>query len=234
MIRDILSVMKKELKETLTITLSGGHLFSSIVLISIFGLFLPFQEGEIFQRQDSASLSLYIFLVPLVVCSGLVAYTFAGEKETKTLESLLATRLSDAAIFIGKILAVLIYTYGFLLVTLGASIVGANFYLYHSGGEGVFFYNLLSCFALFVFTIPVILMGCTTGIFFSMKCKDLRTAFQFSRMGWFVLCLPFISGWISFRISWNFLVPGFYLLSMADIILVILGLRFFRRARLID
>ena len=46
MIRDILSVMKKELKETLTITLSGGHLFSSIVLISIFGLFLRFWRPE--------------------------------------------------------------------------------------------------------------------------------------------------------------------------------------------
>ena len=233
MLRDVMTVMKKELKEIFTITLSKGHLFSSAVLIGIFGLFLPYREGDFFLRQTSASLTLYILLVPLIVCSGLVAYAFAGEREAKTLESLLATRISDGALYAGKILAIFIYSYLFLLVTIGVSLIGANFYIYRTGREEWFFYNALSCFGLFVFTIPVILVGITIGLFFSLKCRDLRTAFQFSRMGWFLISLPFVSGWITFTISWHFLAPGFYILFVLDVMLLILGVRFFRRSRLI-
>jgi len=233
MMHDAFIVAKKELREILTISLSKGHLFTSAVLIGIFGLFLPYQEGDFFLRQTSASLSLYIFLVPLIICSGLVADSFAGERERKTLESLLSTRLSDGAIFIGKILAVLGYTYLFLLVTLLASILGTNFYLYRSGRNTWFFYNALSCFSLLVFTIPVILFGTGVGIFFSLKCRDLRTAFQFSRMGWFLITLPFVTGWLSFKISWDFLIPAFYILSLLSGVLLYLGVRFFRRFKII-
>jgi ABC-2 type transport system permease protein len=233
MIRDIRTVTVKELKEIFSIVLGHGHLVSSLVMVGIFGFFLPYQEGDFFLKQTSASLSLYIFLVPLIVCSGLVADSFAGERERKTLESLLATRLPDFAIFTGKILAVLIYSYIFVSVIILSSVAGANLYIYRAGRDAWFFYTPISLFALFVFTIPVLLTGTAIGVFFSLKCSELRTAYVYSRMGWLILTLPLISGWVKFRINWHFLIPAFYIVTIAGIILLILGTRFFRRSELI-
>ena len=233
MFQDILTVMKKELKEIFAITFMPGHLLSTAVMILLFGFYIPYSMGDFFLRQTSTTLSMYILLLPLVTCSGLVADSFAGERERKTLESLLATRIPDAAVYIGKILAVSIYSYFFVEVIVGASIAGANIYIYKSGAGGDwFFYNALSSFALFVFIIPVILAGATLGVFFSLKCPDLRTAYQFSRLGWVILSLPFITGLLTFEVSWDFFIPAFYALFAATALFAYLGTRLFRRSRL--
>ncbi len=231
--RDILTVVKKELKEILVITFTRGHLLSSAFLLGIFGFFIPYEQGEFFLRQTSTSLSLYVFFVPLLICSGLVADSFAGERERKTLESLLSTRISNTALFTGKVLAIFIYTYVFLFVMILVSVIGVNYYLWKAERGRWFFFNNLSVFSLFVFTIPVILAGIAVGVFFSLRCRDLRTAFQFSRMGWFVVCLPLIFGWVSFQISWDFLIPGFYILFIMDGLLLIAGVRLFHRSKVI-
>jgi len=231
--RDVWTVVKKELKEIVVITSTRGHLLSSAFLLGIFGFFIPYEQGEFYLRQTSTSLSLYIFLVPLLICSGLVADSFAGERERKTLESLLATRVPATALFAGKVLGIVVYTYVFLAVAILVSVIGANSYLWKIGRKEWFFYNPESAFALFVFTIPVILAGTAVGVFFSLKCRDLRTAFQFSRMGWFILCLPMIFGWLTFQMSWGFLIPGFYILFLTDGILLAGGVRLFRRSKVI-
>jgi len=232
--RDVWTVAQKELKEILIITFTRGHLLSSALLLGIFGFFIPYEQGDFFLRQTSTSLSLYIFLVPLLICSGLVADSFEGERERKTLESLLSTRISNTALFTGKVLAIFIYTYLFLIVMILASVFGANYYVWKAEMGRWFFFNKLSIFALFVFTIPVILAGIAVGVFFSLKCRDLRTAFQFSRMGWFILCLPFIFGWLTFQISWDFLIPGFYVLFIMDGLLLAGGARLFHRSKVIS
>ena len=231
LLRDIGTVIKKELKEIIILSLSLGQILSSAIFILLFGLFIPYEQGEYFLRQTFASLSLYIFLVPLLMSSGLVADSFAGERERKTLEALFATRLPDAAIFIGKVMAVFIYTYVFTVIIVLTGAAGANIYLYRAGHGMDFFYNALSSFALFVFTIPVIFAGIAVGVFFSLRCRDLRTAYQLSRIGWLIICLPLVVGWVKFMITWEFLVPAFYILSGIDAILLFTAIRFFNRAK---
>lgn len=233
MIPDVITVVKKELKEIMAISFSRSHVLASLLMIGLLGFFIPWKSESYFLRQTSVTLSMYILLTPLIVCSGFVADSFAGEKERKTLESLLATRIPDSAVFTGKIIAIFIYTYLFLLIVIFTSVGGANFYLYQAGKEEFFFYNSLSCFALFVFTIPVIIGGIAIGVFFSLQCKDTKTAFQLSRIGWFILSFPFITGWINLRISWDFLMPGFYILAAIDAALIAAGIRFFRRSRIL-
>jgi len=231
LLRDTGTVIKKELKEIIILSLSLGQILSSAIFILLFGFFIPYEQGEYFLRQTSVSLSLYIFLVPLLMSSGLVADSFAGERERKTLEALLATRLPDAAIFIGKVMAVFIYTYVFAVIIVLTGAAGANIYLYRVGHGVNFFYNALSSFALFAFIIPVIFAGIAVGVFFSLKCRDLRTAYQLSRIGWFIVCLPLIVGWVKFIVTWEFLMPAFYILSGIDAILLFIAIRFFNRAK---
>jgi len=234
MTRDILTVARKELREFFVIMRSPGQILSTLVFLFIFGIFIPISMGQFFLKQTSTSLSLYILMLPLVTCGGLVADTFAGERERRTLESLLATRLPDSAIFIGKVIAVVVFTYVYVQLVVLISILGANIHMVRSGMDGVFFYNALSSFALFAFNIPVILAGTAIGVFFSLKCRELRTASQLSRVSWVIISFPFISGFVKFEISWRFLVPAFYIVFMLDAVLLWAGVRYFRRDRLLD
>ncbi len=54
-------------------------------------------------------ISLYLFapfflIIPIMASSVIASDSFAGEKERKTIEALLATPLSDSELFLGKIL----------------------------------------------------------------------------------------------------------------------------------
>src|SRR5829696_2767260 len=125
MISDILNVAGKELREILTFgDARGRSKFSLIILILIFGIIFPLQNGR--DWVDSPTNIMIWGWMPFIWVSGVVADLFAGERERHTLESLLATRLSDQAILFGKLLAAL--TYGFLLtwVIMIVSLVTVN------------------------------------------------------------------------------------------------------------
>ena len=64
--------------------------------------------------------------VPLMLVAGVVADSFAGERERHTLETLLASRLSDEAILVGKVTAAVGYGWGFTLVMAVVSLVSVN------------------------------------------------------------------------------------------------------------
>jgi ABC-2 type transport system permease protein len=57
--------------------------------------------------------------------AGLMADSFAGERERHTLETLLASRLSDLSILIGKIVAGVLLAWGLMVLTLGLGLVSS-------------------------------------------------------------------------------------------------------------
>ena len=104
MIADVLTVAWKEWRELLQ--LGGSHRggrFSLVILVLVFGVFLPFQSGA--EWVESPATVFYWGWVPLMLVSGAVADSFAGERERHTLETLLASRLPDRAILLGKMAA---------------------------------------------------------------------------------------------------------------------------------
>ena len=125
MITDIFTVAWKELGEIFTFgDVRGRSKFSLIVLIVIFGIVIPLQNGR---EWVSSPVSAMIWAwMPFLWVSGVVADLFAGERERHTLEALLATRLSDQSILFGKLLAAM--AYGFILtwVIMLVSIVTVN------------------------------------------------------------------------------------------------------------
>lgn len=125
MIRDTLTVMWKEWRDMpfLRGGVKGG-IIGQLVFVGLLGIYLPAQAGKFF-----ISSGMVLFLVvwgPFVLTISFSADAFAGERERHTLESLLATRLSDRAILFGKIATIVAYGWGMTLLILVLGLVTAN------------------------------------------------------------------------------------------------------------
>jgi ABC-2 type transport system permease protein len=188
MIVDILTVAFMELREIFTFgDVRGRSKFSLLVLIVIFGVVIPLQNGR--EWVTSPANAMVWAWMPFLWVSGVVADLFAGERERHTLEALLATRLSDQAILFGKLLAAM--AYGFILtwVIMLASIVTINV---SSGGGGLLFYSPLITLAALVFSILISGLSASIGVLVSLRAGSARQAQQMMSAGMLVLFLPFM------------------------------------------
>ncbi len=125
MIPDALTIARKDLRETLlqsgTVRRSLRGLLLSVV---VFGVVLPLQIGPDLVRQPAAILPFA--WVPLLLASNMIADGIAGERERHTLETLLASRLSDRSILLGKVMAAVAYGWGFMVVTAMVGLLTVN------------------------------------------------------------------------------------------------------------
>ncbi len=125
MIEDALTIAQKDLRETL---LQSGTLRRSLrgLLFSVvvFGVVLPLQIGPDLVRQPAAILPFV--WVPLLLASNMIADGIAGERERHTLETLLASRLADRSILLGKVVAAVAYGWGFMVVNAMVGLVTVN------------------------------------------------------------------------------------------------------------
>jgi ABC-2 type transport system permease protein len=113
-----------------------GTLANLAVLIAILGVLLPAQQGA--PWLESGISIAYWAWVPTLLVSTLIADSFAGERERHTLETLLASRLSDDAVLLGKIAAAVIYGWS---VTLGILLVGVLVVNLTHWSGGIVFYH---------------------------------------------------------------------------------------------
>lgn len=122
MITDLWTVVRKEWLEILDQFMRFRRGGWSILLVVFFlGIFVPLQLGP-----GWANLALMFFYWPFLTASmtsTIVSDSIAGERERHTLETLLASRLSDASILLGKVIAAVMYGYAFALTNLGIGMV---------------------------------------------------------------------------------------------------------------
>jgi len=125
MIADIWTVMWKEWREMLRQRGSKRSTAGTTVLMMlVMGIFMPWQAG-IAWVTTPLSLGLWV-VIPVVLIATTVADSFAGERERHTLETLLATRLSDRAILFGKIGATVSYAWVMAQIVLLIALVPVN------------------------------------------------------------------------------------------------------------
>src|SRR5262249_15341419 len=120
---DIGTMIWKELKEVIARTgQSRGDAAKVLaVLAVIFGILI--WRSSFLMRNLGALIVPSFFMVQLLAT--MMADSFAGERERHTLETLLASRLSDSAILIGKICAGVLLVWGLMFVTLGLGVLTA-------------------------------------------------------------------------------------------------------------
>lgn len=172
-------------------------------------------------------------IVPLMVASVMAADSFAGERERRTLESLLYSPTSDRELFIAKLLsswlsAIVVSLAGFLLYS-----VMANAAAWQTIGE-IFFPNLMWV-VLVIWVAPAAAgFGLTTMVLVSGRARGFQDAYQTgSAVVIPILLLVFgqISGVMYFSV-WMVLLLGM-ILWLIDFALIWFSSRIFRRGRLI-
>ena len=99
----------------------------------------------------------------------------AGERERHTLETLLASRLSDSAILIGKIIAAVFYGVGFAVVNLVIGLVAVN--VAHRE-EGLLLFGAQRFAVTIVLTILASLLMAGIGVFISLRASTVKQAQQ--------------------------------------------------------
>jgi ABC-2 type transport system permease protein len=124
-ITDIWTVTWKDIREMLLQSGSVGRSLRGLLFsLVIFGVVLPVQLGPDLVREPAAMITF--IMIPLVIASGMVADGIAGERERHTLETLLASRLSDRAILLGKVAAAAAYGWAFMLLSALVGMVTVN------------------------------------------------------------------------------------------------------------
>lgn len=241
MLYDILTVARKDMKE---IFVQRGSLRSGLtylmIIVIIGGVMFPLQLGREWLT-NPLGLVMTSWL-PVMMSMGLVADAFAGERERRTLETLLASRLSDQAILYGKMLAALAYGMAvvFTSLLLGALTVNLQY-------PGAGFYPPALFFGALGLNLLVLLLAVGIGVQVSMHSNNVRQAYQKMSVWFIVLWLPLIIGPQFMPDSWkqqidvwlqSINVQQVVLFAAAALVVIDLGLvalanARFRRSRLI-
>jgi len=242
MLSDIGVIVWKELREMIASKpgLRGGWM-GMLVLIGVFGVFMPLTGGAAWVT-DPANLAIWGW-VPYLLVSGVVADSFAGERERHTLETLLATRLSDQAILFGKVAAAMIYGWGLTLIIIVLGLVTVNV----AHGKGVLLFFPLNIFlGILALSFLVALFGAALGVLVSLRASTARQAQQtFSTIFLLffipILLFPLLPAEIQARVAQaamtvnlaQIVLGVMAFLFVLDLILLWAGMQRFRRARLI-
>jgi ABC-2 type transport system permease protein len=172
MIGDIITVVTKEWREFFA---SGSDRRSGLIIMfiiaAILGFYLPFRVGQGWITSPFMVLSYSIYL-PLILVINTIADSIAGERERHTLETLLASRLSDRAIIFGKLGAVVGYSLAFSVITALIAMVAANLH-----GDGSFQVYSVGVFgSIVVFALLVALLLASVGVLVSLRASSVRQA----------------------------------------------------------
>lgn len=174
MLNDVMTILWKEYRENFKGKqgMRGGWT-SFLMIVGLMGIFLPWQMG-ITWLSDPRQL-LYWSWMPILIALSQITDSFAGERERRTLETLLATRLSDQSILFGKLLSVVLYAWSMTLVSLFLGAVTINI---------VFPANIIQFYPAqnFIIGLSVSFLAALlisgVGVLVSLKSSTVRQAYQ--------------------------------------------------------
>jgi ABC-2 type transport system permease protein len=232
---DILTMVWKESKDVL---FQGGwrSQVRPLIVIGIMGIFLPLQFGSQWVALTPLGMLLLLW-VPFFVVISFIGDAIAGERERHTLETLLASRMPDRAILLGKVVATVLYAWGMGVLSLLLGLVLVD--LLRTQGHWMFYPLDLFVFALVLILLASVL-ATSAGVLISLKVSTVRQAQQILSVGTivFVFGITFLLSHIPANILSSLSYTQFLLYVMAflavlDAILLGLSLVSFRRSRLI-
>jgi ABC-2 type transport system permease protein len=159
----------------------------------------------------------FFLIVPLMVSSILAADSIVGEKERKTLESLLYTPLSDAELYIAKALVSILPALSLTVVSFVVYTIVVNAAGYATVGR-LFFPTLIWWPLVFWVAPAVSVAGLGVTVLISSKAKSFMQAQQSSG----ILVLPIVAWMAAQAAGVFFMGPG--LLTLIGLIVWAIGL----------
>lgn len=173
MLQDIWTMTRKELQELLEATSGMSGALRLLIWIGVIGIALPIQMGS--SWIDSPSMLFSWTWFPMFIVSSVIASAFAGERERHTLETLLASRLSDQAILYGKIAACIIYGWGISLASMLLGLITYNIAFWQGS---LTLYPALYFWGGILLSLLSALLVSGAGVLVSLRAKTTRQAQQ--------------------------------------------------------
>lgn len=233
---DLWTMIWKEWKDFLW---SGGRsdLLRPLLNIAVLGIILPLSFSHGWINLEAVPILIVLF-TPFMFVILIISDAIAGERERHTLETLLASRISDRAILLSKVLVAVGYNWVMTLFCLLIGDVVVN--LSQRLGQWEF-YKPISLFAVvLILCFLTTLLAASGGVLISLKSATVRQASQTMLLGLIILGL-------AISIVVRLLPPGLtaslttpqmvliivLVLVVLDAILLIASLVSFQRSRLI-
>jgi ABC-2 type transport system permease protein len=185
MFDDIYSVIWKERKGLLRY--SSSRWKAMVILLTpmaLFGILIPIQFRDTWLT-SGWSVAVAV-ATPLILIASTVSESFAGERERHTLETLLASRLPDQAILIGKLLVSIFFGWGMTLFLLLVSLMVVNILVWDGGLQ---FYSLEILGIDLTASLLTSGMVASLGLLVSLRSATVQNASQTIML---LLFLPFL------------------------------------------
>lgn len=241
---DFMTILWKEWKEILLQrSAGGGGARQPLFMVLIFGVLVPLRMGS--QRFFGPEPIMLLTFFSAAATSVVVADAFAGERERHTLETLLASRLSDRAILLGKIAACIGYGWVIAIASLLLGTITVNVANWH--GQILMFHEAASWLLLLLGPPLVGAAVASAGVFVSLHAATVRQAQQTLGIVLAVVVVGFTFGFGALPAAWKarlmqmllgwpltelaFLGAGVFL--AVDTALVLAAMARFQRAKLV-
>jgi ABC-2 type transport system permease protein len=215
--KDISTMTWKETKELFSQGGLMGYL-TLLVFLVVGGVVYPLISGPSWVQLGSLEIPFILFLTfQLIVASA--ADSFAGERERHTLETLLASRMPDRAILLGKVGTLVGYGWGMNFSQLLLGWLTIN--IVHWQGHLVF-YPLDLLLLTFALGLLVSILAASAGVLVSLRSATARQAQQILTVGGLVAMFGIAFGLLELT---NSLLPSLgIVLSVTQLLALLLGL----------
>ncbi len=232
---DVWTMVWKEAKD---VFFQGGwrSLLRPLIVVGILGVYIPLQFGP--QWVDLTPIGMLLLLwIPFYVIISFIGDVIAGERERHTLETLLASRMPDRAILLGKVVTTVLYGWSIGVFSLLLGLLCVD--LFRTQGDWLF-YPLDLFVAAIVLSLLVSVLGASAGVLVSLRVSTVRQAQQILSIGTIVFVLVCVlalravpTDVISLLSYSQFLLIVMAVIALLDAILLGLAWVRFQRARLI-
>ena len=192
------------------------------------------------QQRTIYMIALYFFapfflIIPLMASSVLASDSFAGEKERKTIEALLATPISDSELFLGKTMvsfvpAMAVTTLAFVLYSVIVNAISFSVF-----GGRMLLPNLVWMLLIFGVAPTIALAGIGLTVIISARVKGAREAQQISALlliPIFILLFGQASGAVVLGPLVVMALIGLFV--VIDALVIYLGVRLFHREEILS
>ncbi|HTX92008.1 MAG TPA: ABC transporter permease [Anaerolineales bacterium] len=233
---DLWTVVWKEWRDSI---FPGGKIeyLRPLVFITFLGIVLPFVDRQGWLALSGAMVFASVFF-PYFYILNYIGDAFAGERERHTLETLLASRISDRAILLGKVIATVSYIWG---MTVLASLLGLVIVNLAKGpGPWAFYTPVSGWAAVLVAGMLACLLAASGGILVSLHSATTRQAQQTLLLGSLALfvvifftarALP--SQWFRGMSPSQIFLVALLVMALLDALLLGIAMASFRRSRLL-
>lgn len=171
---DLWTIIWKEVKDEI---LQGGRqaLFRPLLVIGIVGIVLPIQFGLRWLAFDTTVILVVVYLSFFFIIT-YIGDAIAGEHERHTLETLLASRISDRAILLGKVIVTVGYTWTMVIVSLLLGSLVVNL----TKGAGVWIFYAPFGLLVYILALSLLtsLLAASGGVLVSLHSSTVRQAQQ--------------------------------------------------------